>query len=225
MLMPKRVKHRKQFRGSMRGKALRGNVVTNGDFGLVAAEPCWITSNQIEAARIAMTRYIKRGGKVWIKIFPDKPVTAKPAETRMGSGKGAVEYWVAVVKPGRVMFEIAGVSEEVAREALRLAMHKLPCKCKIINGDALEQGQLYRIAADRNPLDLLQIDVQLGDDFVHSIHQDVVGEFSSILYAECKVIHDVGTRHRMTARYSCSDYPSVRKIDRMCSRSARPYIQ
>ena len=126
MLMPKRVKHRKQFRGSMRGKALRGNVISNGEFGLVAQEPCWITSNQIEAARVAMTRYIKRGGKVWIKIFPDKPVTAKPAETRMGSGKGAVEYWVAVVKPGRVMFEIAGVSEEVAREALRLAMHKLP---------------------------------------------------------------------------------------------------
>lgn len=130
MLMPKRVKHRKQFRGTMRGKATRGNVISYGDFGLVAAEPCWITSNQIEAARVAMTRYIKRGGKVWIKIFPDKPVTAKPAETRMGSGKGAVEYWVAVVKPGRVMFEIAGVSEEVAREALRLAMHKLPASAR-----------------------------------------------------------------------------------------------
>ena len=140
MLMPKRVKHRKQFRGSMRGKALRGNVISNGEFGLVAVEPSWITSNQIEAARVAMTRYIKRGGKVWIKIFPDKPVTAKPAETRMGSGKGAVDYWVAVVKPGRVMFEIAGVSEEVAREALRLAMHKLPCKCKIASKADLEGG-------------------------------------------------------------------------------------
>ena len=140
MLMPKRVKHRKQFRGTMRGKALRGNVISYGEFGLVASEPCWITSNQIEAARIAMTRYIKRGGKVWIKIFPDKPVTAKPAETRMGSGKGAVEYWVAVVKPGRVMFEIACVSEEVAREALRLAMHKLPCKCKIAAKAELEGG-------------------------------------------------------------------------------------
>ena len=115
MLMPKRVKRRKQFRGSMKGKALRGNKITNGEYGIVAMEPCWIRSNQIEAARIAMTRYIKRGGKVWIKIFPDKPVTTKPAETRMGSGKGTLEYWVAVVKPGRVMFEIAGVSEEVAR--------------------------------------------------------------------------------------------------------------
>ena len=131
MLMPKRVKRRKQFRGTMAGKALRGNVINYGEYGLVATEPCWIKSNQIEAARVAMTRYIKRGGKVWIKIFPDKPVTAKPAETRMGSGKGALEYWVAVVKPGRVMFEIAGVPEETAREALRLAMHKLPCKCKI----------------------------------------------------------------------------------------------
>ena len=143
MLMPKRVKRRKQFRGSMRGKALRGNVINYGDFGLVATEPCWIRSNQIEAARVAMTRYIKRGGKVWIKIFPDKPVTAKPAETRMGSGKGALEYWVAVVKPGRVMFEIAGVSEEVAREALRLASHKLPIKTKFVTketegGDAHE---------------------------------------------------------------------------------------
>ena len=123
MLMPKRVKRRKQFRGRMRGQALRGNKITYGDYGIVALEPCWIKSNQIEAARIAMTRYIKRGGQVWIKIFPDKPVTAKPAGTRMGSGKGAPEYWVAVVKPGRVMFEIAGVSEEVAREALRLAVH------------------------------------------------------------------------------------------------------
>ena len=132
MLMPKRVKRRKQFRGSMKGKALRGNKISYGEFGLVALEPCWIRSNQIEAARIAMTRNAKRGGQVWIKIFPDKPVTTKPAETRMGSGKGTVEYWVAVVKPGRVMFEIAGVPEEVARESLRLAMHKLPCKCKIV---------------------------------------------------------------------------------------------
>ena len=133
MLMPKRVKRRKQFRGRMRGQALRGNKITYGDYGIVALEPCWIKSNQIEAARIAMTRYIKRGGQVWIKIFPDKPVTSKPAGTRMGSGKGAPEYWVAVVKPGRVMFEIAGVSEEVAREALRLAVHKLPIKCKIVS--------------------------------------------------------------------------------------------
>ena len=132
MLMPKRVKRRKQFRGSMRGKALRGNKINYGEFGLVATEPCWIRSNQIEAARVAMTRYIKRGGQVWIKIFPDKPVTAKPAETRMGSGKGALEYWVAVVKPGRVMFEIAGVSEEIAREALRLASHKLPVQTKFV---------------------------------------------------------------------------------------------
>ena len=140
MLMPKRVKRRKQFRGSMRGKALRGNTLSYGEFGLVAAEPCWIRSNQIEAARIALTRYTKRTGKVWIKIFPDKPVTAKPAETRMGSGKGTLEYWVAVVKPGRVMFEIKGVPEEQAREALRLAMHKLPCKCKIVSKADLEGG-------------------------------------------------------------------------------------
>lgn len=131
MLLPKRVKYRRVHRGRMTGKATRGNFVSNGEFGIQATEPCWITSNQIEAARIAMTRYIKRGGQVWIKIFPDKPVTKKPAETRMGSGKGAPEYWVAVVKPGRVMFEIAGVSEEIAHEALRLAMHKLPIKCKI----------------------------------------------------------------------------------------------
>ena len=130
MLMPKRVKRRKQFRGSMAGKALRGNTISNGEYGLVATEPCWIKSNQIEAARVAMTRYIKRGGKVWIKIFPDKPVTEKPAETRMGSGKGSPEYWVAVVKPGRVLFELADVDEATAREALRLAMHKLPIKCK-----------------------------------------------------------------------------------------------
>ena len=140
MLMPKRVTRRKQFRGSMRGKALRGNKITYGEFGIVAAEPGWITANQIEAARVAMTRYIKRGGKVWIKIFPDKPVTAQPAETRMGKGKGNLEYWVAVVKPGRVMFEIAGVSEEVAKEALRLAVHKLPVKCKIVSREALEGG-------------------------------------------------------------------------------------
>ena len=140
MLLPKRVKHRKQFRGSMKGKALSGNQITYGEFGIVAMEPCWIKSNQIEAARIAMTRHIKRGGQVWIKIFPDKPVTAKPAETRMGSGKGTLEYWVAVVKPGRVMFEISGVSEDVAREALRLATHKLPCKCKIVSKADLEGG-------------------------------------------------------------------------------------
>ncbi len=131
MLMPKRVKRRKQHRGRMKGMATKGNYVAYGEYGLQALEPSWITANQIEAARVAMTRYIKRGGQVWIKIFPDKPVTAKPAETRMGSGKGALEYWVAVVKPGRVMFEIAGVSEDIAREALRLASHKLPCKCKI----------------------------------------------------------------------------------------------
>ena len=140
MLMPKRVKRHKQFRGTMTGKALRGNKITNGEYGIVALEPCWIKSNQIEAARIAMTRYIKRGGKVWIKIFPDKPVTNKPAETRMGSGKGTLEYWVAVVKPGRVMFEISGVSEEIAKEALRLATHKLPCKCKVVSRADLEGG-------------------------------------------------------------------------------------
>ena len=140
MLMPKRVKRRKQFRGSMSGKATRGNTITYGEYGIIALEPCWIKSNQIEAARIAMTRHIKRGGKVWIKIFPDKPVTAKPAETRMGSGKGTLEYWVAVVKPGRVMFEIAGVAEDVAKEALRLATHKLPCKCKIVSKADLEGG-------------------------------------------------------------------------------------
>ncbi len=132
MLMPKRVKYRREHRGRMKGKATRGNTVNYGQYGLVATQPAWITSNQIEAARIAMTRYIKRGGHVWIKIFPHKPVTEKPAETRMGSGKGSPEYWVAVVKPGRVMFEIAGVSEEVAKEALRLGAYKLPIKCKII---------------------------------------------------------------------------------------------
>ncbi len=132
MLLPKRVKYRRVHRGRLKGKAYRGNKVTYGDYGLQALEPAWITSNQIEAARIAMTRYIKRGGQVWIKIFPDKPITEKPAETRMGSGKGSPEYWVAVVKPGRVLFEIKGVAEETAREAMRLAMHKLPIKCKFV---------------------------------------------------------------------------------------------
>ena len=141
MLMPKRVKYRRVQRGRMTGKATRGNFVAYGEYGLVAHEPCWLTSRQIEAARIAMTRYTKRGGKVWIKVFPDKPVTAKPAETRMGSGKGSPEYWVAVVKPGRVLFEVAGVSEEVAREAMRLAAHKLPCKTKFVKkGDEFEGG-------------------------------------------------------------------------------------
>lgn len=140
MLMPKRVKHRKQFRGSMAGKAMRGNTISQGEYGIVALEPCWIKSNQIEAARIAMTRYVKRGGKIWIKIFPDKPVTAKPAETRMGSGKGTLEYWVAVVKPGRVLFEISDVSDEIAKEALRLATHKLPCRCKVVSRADLEGG-------------------------------------------------------------------------------------
>ena len=138
MLMPKRVKFRRVQRGRLTGKALRGNKVTNGDFGLVALEPAWITSNQIEAARIAMTRYVKRGGKVWIKIFPDKPITEKPAETRMGSGKGSPEYWVAVVKPGRVMFEMEGVTEEQAKEAMRLAANKLPIKCKFVRKADLE---------------------------------------------------------------------------------------
>lgn len=138
MLMPKRVKHRRQFRGRMKGEAHKGNTVAYGEYGLMALEPHWITSQQIEAARIAMTRYTRRGGKVWINIFPHKPVTKKPAETRMGKGKGSPEYWVAVVKPGRVMFEMAGVSEEVAREALRLAMHKLPVKCKFVKSAKLE---------------------------------------------------------------------------------------
>ena len=138
MLMPKRVKHRKVQRGRMTGAASRGNKVAYGDFGIQAQEPGWITGNQIEAARIAMTRYTKRGGKVWVKIFPDKPVTEKPAETRMGSGKGSPEYWVAVVKPGRVMFEMGGVAEDVAREAMRLAMHKLPIKCKFITKEQNE---------------------------------------------------------------------------------------
>ena len=141
MLMPKRVKYRKMFRGRMKGKALRGNFLAYGDFGIYTTEPGWITANQIEAARIAMTRYIRRGGQVWTKIFPHKSVTKKPAETRMGSGKGAVEYWVAVVKPGRVLFEINGVSEEVAREALRLPANKLPVKCKFIKREIEEGGE------------------------------------------------------------------------------------
>ena len=141
MLMPKRVKYRRVHRGRMTGKAYRGNRITDGQFGLVALEPAWITSNQIEAARVAMTRSIKRGGNVWIKIFPDKPVTEKPAETRMGSGKGSPEYWVAVVKPGRVMFEMDGIAEDVAREAMRLASHKLPIKCKFATRAELENQE------------------------------------------------------------------------------------
>ena len=142
MLLPKRVRYRRVHRGRLTGKATRGNKVTYGEFGLVALEPAWITSNQIEAGRIAMTRYTKRGGQVWIKIFPDKPVTQKPAETRMGSGKGSPEYWVAVVKPGRVMFEIAGVPEDVAREALRLASHKLPIKTKVVKREDTETQEV-----------------------------------------------------------------------------------
>lgn len=138
MLMPKRVKHRKQQRGTIKGVAHRGNRITDGEYGLVALEPCWLKAKQIEAARVALTRYTKRNGRVWIKVFPDKPITAKPAETRMGSGKGAVEYWAAVVKPGRVLFEVAGVPESDAKEALRLAMHKLPIKCKIASKAELE---------------------------------------------------------------------------------------
>ena len=142
MLMPKRVKFRRVQRGRLTGKALRGNTISNGTYGLVALEPAWITSNQIEAARIAMTRYVKRGGKVWIKIFPDKPITEKPAETRMGSGKGSPEYWVAVVKPGRVMFEMDGVTPEQAKEAMRLASHKLPIKCKFALKEDLEKEEV-----------------------------------------------------------------------------------
>ena len=143
MLMPKRVKRRKQHRGRMTGKANKGNIIAYGEYGLVAQEPSWITSNQIEAARVAMTRYIKRGGKVWVNIFPHKPITKKPAETRMGSGKGSPEYWVAVVKPGRVLFEMAGVSEDIAREALRLAANKLPIKCKFMKkeDEAAAEGE------------------------------------------------------------------------------------
>ncbi|MCR5522680.1 MAG: 50S ribosomal protein L16 [Clostridia bacterium] len=137
MLLPKRVKYRRQQRGRLKGKATRGNKIAYGEYGLVALEPAWITSNQIEAARVAMTRYIKRGGQVWIDIFPDKPITQKPAETRMGSGKGSPEYWVAVVKPGRVMFEIAGVDRELAAEAMRLASNKLPIKCKFVSKEEL----------------------------------------------------------------------------------------
>ncbi len=140
MLMPKRVKRRKQHRGRLTGKANKGNVIAYGEYGLVALEPAWVTSNQIEAARVAMTRFIKRGGKVWIDIFPHKPITQKPAETRMGSGKGSVEYWVAVVKPGRVMFEMAGVAEDVAREAMRLAGNKLPLKTKFVKKEIVEEG-------------------------------------------------------------------------------------
>lgn len=150
MLMPKRVKRRRVHRGRMKGKANKGNAVTYGEFGLVALQPAWITSNQIEAARIAMTRYIKRGGHVWIKIFPHKPVTEKPAETRMGSGKGSPEYWVAVVKPGRVMFEIAGVSEEIAREALRLAAHKLPIKCKVVKALSFDEAAFSKMNFKEN---------------------------------------------------------------------------
>ena len=141
MLLPKRVKYRRVHRGRLKGRAMRGNTISNGLYGLVATEPAWITSNQIEAARIAMTRYIRRGGQVWIKIFPDKPITEKPAETRMGSGKGSPEYWVAVVKPGRVLFEMDGVAEDVAREAMRLASHKLPIKCKFMKKETTEVGE------------------------------------------------------------------------------------
>ena len=140
MLMPKRTKYRKQIRGNMKGKATRGNRISHGEFGIISTEPCWIKANPIEAARVALTRYIKRGGQVWIDIFPDKPITAKPLGVRMGSGKGAVEFWVAVVKPGRVLFEIAGVPESQAREALRLAGHKLPCNCKVVSKADLEGG-------------------------------------------------------------------------------------
>jgi len=150
MLMPKRVKRRRVHRGRMKGKANKGNTITYGEYGLVATQPAWITSNQIEAARIAMTRYIKRGGHVWIKIFPHKPVTEKPAETRMGSGKGSPEYWVAVVKPGRVMFEIAGVSEEIAREALRLASHKLPIKCKVVKAENFDAAAFSKMNFKEN---------------------------------------------------------------------------
>lgn len=143
MLLPKRVKYRKQHRGRMKGRAMRGNTVAYGQYGLQALEPCWMTSNQIEAARVAINRYLKRGGTVWIKVFPDKPITAKPAETRMGSGKGSVDYWVSVVKPGRILFEVAGVPESVAREALRLAAHKLPIKCKFVVSDRKMSAEEY----------------------------------------------------------------------------------
>ena len=149
MLMPKRVKHRKQSRGRMKGRAMRGNRINYGEFGLVADQPCWIKSNQIEAARVALTRYIKRGGQVWIDVFPDKPGTSQPNEKRMGNGKGAVDFWVAVVKPGRVLFEVGGVAEEDAREALRLAMHKLPCKCKIYSKADLDAVVDARLAGKK----------------------------------------------------------------------------
>ena len=152
MISPKRVKYRKQQRGRMRGKATRGTEITYGDYALQAMSPAWITGNQIEAARIAMTRYSKRGGKVWIKIFPNKPVTSKPAETRMGSGKGSPDFWVAVVKPGRVMFEIAGVTEEVAREAMRLAGHKLPCKVKFIKREGIDPNEIKYYAPKREAI-------------------------------------------------------------------------
>ncbi len=176
MLMPKRVKHRKQQRGRMRGKATRGNFVSYGEYGLVADECAWITSNQIEAARVAMTRYIKRGGAVWIKIFPDKPVTKKPAETRMGKGKGSPEYWVAVVKPGRVMFEIAGVDEEVAREALRLAMHKLPIKCSVILADErrIKQGE-RRMKLFIDPNDAIE-PVEVEGEETETVEEEQDGE-------------------------------------------------
>ena len=152
MISPKRVKYRKQQRGRMKGKATRGNTITYGDYGLQALEPSWITANQIEAARIAMTRYSKRGGKVWIKIFPNKPVTSKPAETRMGSGKGSPDFWVAVVKPGRVLFEIAGVTEDVAREAMRLAGHKLPCKVKFVKREGIDPNEIKHFAPKPEPI-------------------------------------------------------------------------
>ncbi len=156
MLMPKRVKYRRVHRGRMKGKASKGNTMTYGEYGLSAAQPAWITSNQIEAARIAMTRYIKRGGHVWVKIFPHKPVTEKPAETRMGSGKGSPEYWVAVVKPGRVMFEIAGVPEDQAKEALRLAAYKLPIKCKIVKNEDFDAEAFSKIVFKTHAEDLPQ---------------------------------------------------------------------
>ena len=178
MLMPKRVKYRRVQRGRLTGKAMRGNTLSNGTYGLVALEPAWITSNQIEAARIAMTRYIKRGGEVWIKIFPDKPITEKPAETRMGSGKGSPEYWVAVVKPGRIMFEMAGVSEEVAREAMRLAGHKLPIKTKFIKKEENGEGEAMK-AAELNKLSVEELNAKLKElkgelfnlRFQHAVNQ------------------------------------------------------
>ena len=163
MLIPKRTKYRKQFRGRMKGKAHRGNTVTYGEFGLVATEPSWITSRQIEAARIAMTRYTKRGGKVWIKIFPDKPVSAKPIGTRQGSGKGAVEYWVAVVKPGRVMFEMGGISMEAAKEAMRLAGHKLPIKTKfVVKGQEVAAELTEKVAGLKEELFNLRFQLATG---------------------------------------------------------------